>query len=158
LTEALKKVSSLNQLLQRHGIFYVYSTDFGGTNDSLFWRDPFSARGQDDIKKILPATSELRRIAEESFTVFIATENRALRNADTLKYLEFAALKLDALGMRYQYVPEISQRYSRILAKEKTAAPSEIDGDLFQIQGINGPFFDLRDYTMRLRGLYRSYG
>jgi hexosaminidase len=154
LTEALKKLSSLNELLHRHGLSYVYSSDFGGTNDSLFWRDPFSAGGQGDTEKILPAASELRRIAEESFTVFATSENLALRNTDTLKYLEFAALKLDALGMRYQYLPDISQRYSRILAKEKTADPSEIDGDLFQIQGVNGPFFDLRDYTTRLRGLY----
>jgi hypothetical protein len=66
-------------------------------------------------------------------------------------------LKLDALGMRYQYVPEISQRYSSILAKQKTASPSEIDRDLFQIQGINGPFIDLRDYTTRLRGMYRQF-
>jgi hypothetical protein len=155
-TEALKKLGSLNELLHRHGTFYVYSLDFGGTNDSLFWRDPFSVGGRGDAGKIGPAASELRRIAEESFTVFATSENRAFRNADTLKYLEFAALKLDALGMRYQYLPDVSQRYSRILAKEKTASPSEIDGDLFQIQGINGPFIDLRDYTTRLRGLYRE--
>ncbi len=155
-TEALKKLSGLNELLHRQGIIYVYSSDFGGTNDSLFWRDPFSAGGRTDTDKIGPAASELRRIAEDSFTVFATSENHALRNADTLKYFEFAALKLDALGMRYQYLPEISRRYSRILAKEKTAAPSEVDAELFQIQGINGPLIDLRDYTTRLRGLYRE--
>ncbi len=155
-TEALKKLGSLNDRLHRQGIFYIYSSDFGATNDSLFWRDPFSAGGRDDAQKILPATSELRRIAEESFTVLATSESRALRNADTLKYFEFAALKLDALGMRYQYLPEISQRYSRILAKVKTATPSEIDSELFQIQGVNGALLDLRDYTTRLRGLYRE--
>jgi len=155
-TEALKKLSSLNELLHRQGIIYVYSSDFGGTNDSLFWRDPFSEAGRHDTEKIFPAASELRRIAEESFTVFITSENRALRNADTLKYFEFAALKLDALGMRYQYLPEISQRYSGILATESTMTPSEIDAELFQIQGINGPLIDLRDYTTRLRGIYRD--
>jgi hypothetical protein len=155
-TEALKRLSSVNELLHRQGTIYVYSSDFGGTNDSLFWRDPFSAGGQRDTDKIGPAASELRRIAEESFTVFATSDNRATRNADTLKYLEFASLKLDALGMRYQYLPEISERYLGILAKEKTAAPSEIDAELFQIQGINGPLIDLRDYTTRLRGLYRE--
>ncbi len=56
-------------------------------------------------------------------------------------------------------LPEISRRYSGILAKEKTASPSsrsEIDAQLFQIQGINGPLIDLRDYTTRLRGIYRE--
>jgi hexosaminidase len=155
-TEALKKLSRLNELLHRQGTIYVYSSDFGGTNDSLFWRDPFSAGGRRDVDKIGPAASELRQIAEQSFTVFVTSENRATRNADTLKYLEFASLKLDALGMRYQYLPEISQRYFRILAKEKTTAPSQIDAELFQIQGINGPLIDLRDYTTRLRALYRE--
>jgi hexosaminidase len=155
-TEALKKLSGLNELLHRQGIIYVYSSDFGGTNDSLFWRDPFSAGGRTDTDEIGPAASELRRIAEDSFTVFATSENHALRNADTLKYFEFAALKLDALGMRYQYLPEISRRYFRILANEKTAAPSQVDAELFQIQGINGPLIDLRDYTTRLRGLYRE--
>ena len=155
-TKALKNLSSLNELLHRQGIFYVYSPDFGGTNDSLFWRDPFSAGGWSDTHKIGPAASELRRIAEESFTVFATSEKRAKRNADTLKYLEFAALKLDALGMRYQYLPEISQSYTAILAKQNTAAAAEIDAGLGQIQGINGPLFDLRDYTTRLRGLYRE--
>jgi hypothetical protein len=155
-TEALKKLGSINELLHRQGMFYVYSSDFGATNDSLFWRDPFSPGGREDAQKVLPAASELRRIAEESFTEISTGEKRALRNRDTLKYFEFAALKLDALGMRYQYMPEISERYSHILAKEKTAAPSEIDTDLFQIQGINGPLIDLRDYTTHLRGLYRE--
>jgi hexosaminidase len=155
-TETLKQLSSLNELLHRQGTVYVYSSDFGGTNDSLFWRDPFSAGGRSDTDKIGPAASQLRRMAEESFTALVTSENRALRNADTLKCFEFASLKLDALGMRYQYLPEISRRYSGILAKEKTAAPSEIEAELFQIQGINGPLINLRDYTTRLRRIYKG--
>ena len=53
-------------------------------------------------------------------------------------------------------LPEISRRYSGILAKEKTASPSEIDAQLFQIQGINGSLIDLRDYTTRWCGIYRE--
>ena len=152
--QTLKRLSSINELLHRQGIDYVYSSDFGGTNDSLFWRDPFSADGQNDAEKILPVASELRQIAEESFTTLVTSENRAARNGDTLKYLEFAAQKLDALGMRYQNIRDVSDRYSAILATEKTTAPSEIDDALFHIQGINGPLLDLRDYTTRLRERY----
>jgi hypothetical protein len=90
----------------------------------------------------LPVASELRQIAEESFTTLVTSENRAARNGDTLKYLEFAAQKLDALGMRYQNIRDVSDRYSAILATEKTTAPSEIDDALFHIQGINGPLLD----------------
>jgi hexosaminidase len=155
-TQALKKLSSLNEVLHQQGLQYVYSPNFGGTNDSLFWRDPFSTAGRSDIDKVGAIASELRRTAEESFTVFATNENRAAQNADTLKSLEFACLKLDALGLRYQVLPEISQRYSTILSKQKSATPSEVDAELFQIQGINGPLLDLRDYSTRLRGLYRN--
>lgn len=102
----------------------------------------------------MPVASELRQIAEESFTTLVTSENRAARNGDTLKYLEFAAQKLDALGMRYQNIRDVSDRYSAILATEKTTAPSEIDDALFHIQGINGPLLDLRDYTTKLRERY----
>jgi hexosaminidase len=155
-TEQIKKLANLNELLHRQGIFYVYSSDFGGTNDSLFWRDPFSPSGWADTQKIAPAAPALRRIAEDAFSLLSGNENFALRNADTLKYFEFAALKLDALGMRYEYLPEIAQRYSRILANEKTSTAAETDSALFQIQGVNGPLFDLRDYTTRLRALYQD--
>ncbi len=155
-TETLKKLSRVNELLGQQGIKYVYSTDFGGTNDRLFWRDPFSAGGWSDAKKILPVAPEMRLIAENAFTAFMSGEKRARHNADTLKYLEFAALKLDALGMRYEYLSNISEDYSKILSHQGTEAPSEVDDELFQIQGINGPLFDLRDYTTRLREIYRG--
>jgi hypothetical protein len=34
--------------------------------------------------------------------------------------------------------------------------PPEIDAQLFQIQGINGPLIDLRDYTTGWLGIYRE--
>jgi hexosaminidase len=155
-TQALKNLSRVNELLGRQGIKYVYSTDFGGANDRLFWRDPFSTEGRNDVENALPVAGLLRRIAEDAFTVFAIGQKDARRHADTIPYLEFAALKLDALGMRYQYLSDISQDYSRILAHEKTVESSVIDNELFQIQGINGPLFDLRDYTTKLRGMYRT--
>jgi hexosaminidase len=155
-TKALKTLSSVNALLHRQGINYVYSSEFGGANDRLFWRDLFSAEGHNDTAKILPVASELRRIAEENFTVFATSETRATRNRDTLKYFEFAALKLDALGFRYQALADISDRYDEILQREKTIAPAEVDNALFQIQGVNGTLFDLRDYTTRLRAIYQE--
>jgi hypothetical protein len=58
--------------------------------------------------------------------------------------------------MRYEDLPDITQRFSTILSNEKTASAAETDSALFQIQGINGRLFDLRDYTTRLRGLYQE--
>jgi hypothetical protein len=105
---------------------------------------PSLGRCGSSVARFRPAVSGLQHRQE------------ARRNEDTLKYLEFAALKLDALGLRYQYVSDISQEYVKILAHETTVDPSVIDGELFHIQGINGPLFDLRDYTTRLRETYRS--
>ena len=92
-TEAIKRLASLNEVLHRQGIFYVYSSDFGGTNDSLFWRDPFSPAGREDIQKISPVAADMRRIAEDVFVSLAVGGGHALRNADTLKYFQFAALK-----------------------------------------------------------------
>jgi hypothetical protein len=155
-TATFKKLSRINELLGKQGIQYVYSSEFGGTNDRLFWHDPFSSEGRNDVDKVLPAATGIRMIAEDAFTMLTTREKYAVRNADTLKYFEFAALKLDALAMRYQYVSEISERYSKIVARQSTTSPSEIGAELFQIQGINGPLLDLRDYTTRLREIYQG--
>ena len=108
------------------------------------------------MQRLLPIARELRQSAEAAFTDFVAGEKDARRHADTLPYLEFAALKLDALGMRYEYVADIAQDYSAILAHEQDVSPSAVDSELFQLQGINGPLFDLRDYTTKLREMNRT--
>lgn len=42
LTEALKRLSHINEIFGGRGVQYVYSSHFGGAGDWLFWRDPFS--------------------------------------------------------------------------------------------------------------------
>ena len=70
---------------------YVYSPEFGGANDRLFWREPFSAEGNGDAAKIMPVASEHRRIddrppirCKECFTVVIP--NRHI-DADCPRFL-----------------------------------------------------------------------
>ena len=45
-TDALKKLSHVHELFGRQGIKYVYSSDFGGANNRLFWHDPFGLEGR----------------------------------------------------------------------------------------------------------------
>ena len=70
---------------------YVYSPEFGGANDRLFWREPFSAEGNGDAARIMPVASEHRRIddrspirCKECFTVVIP--NRHI-DADCPRFL-----------------------------------------------------------------------
>jgi hypothetical protein len=74
----------------------------------------FQQNGGTTRKRSSQQQQKMRLTAENAFTVFIDGEKRARRNGDTLKYLEFAALKLDALGIRYEYLNDISQDYSAL--------------------------------------------
>jgi len=155
IVRAIKELGHINELIREHGISFLYVSNFGGTNNLLFWEDPFSPAAKHDIERLLPVAPELRRTAEDAFSVLARAEKNVPRNADTLKSLEFAALKLDALGLRYQAIGDLSQRYAKVLATERTN-PSEVDGELYAMQGVNGVLFDLRDYNTKLREMHRE--
>ena len=155
-TEALKKLGHMNEVTRAGGPVEVYDQRFGGTDDALFWQDPFSPNAQRQIQKDLPVAELVRRTAEESYTVFVDSESRARRNSDTLADLGLAALRLDALAMRYQFVQEISQRYSDALAHEHDKDQALVGSDFNDITSTNGRIEDLRDYTTRLTELYRQ--
>jgi hexosaminidase len=154
---AIERLSSLNSVLRRTGVGKLYGMDYGGTADDLFWHNPFSREGRQDVKLVLPLAAQMRPTAEAAYTVLLDSSSRARRNADTLPNLEFAALKIDALGMRYQFAREISQLYAQALAHENDKAKQDlVDYDLEEIDGTNGRLQDLRDYTTRLTELYKQ--
>jgi hypothetical protein len=111
-------------------------------------------KDRSDVTKALPLASQVRTMAESAYTVFADNESRARRNADTLANLKFAALKIDALPMRYQWMKEISQLYASALAHEHDKNQDVTDNELGEIECTNGRLEDLRDYTTRLRELY----
>jgi hypothetical protein len=154
--EAIKKLSGLNGLLRGSGLGETYGQKFGGTQNWLFWRDPFSAQGREDVRKALPVAERLRQKAEEAFVTFSTSADQARRNADTLPNLRFAALRLDALGMRFQYLPEMAERYASVLAHQKDKNRELAFTELMEIESTNGRLEDLRDYTTKLRGLYQE--
>ncbi|HET7215601.1 MAG TPA: hypothetical protein VFL79_18570, partial [Terriglobia bacterium] len=140
--DAIERLSHVNEVISARGLGQVYGQDYGGTNNQLFWHNPFASTGQADVTKALPVAPEVRRLAEDAYNVFANSTSRARRNADTLEYLEFAALKLDALGMRYELMQEIAKRYA--------------ERDLSDISSTDGRLQDLRDYTTRLTDMYRT--
>lgn len=155
-TEALKKLSHINEVLRAGGEPQSYDGHYGGTGDALFWHDPFTPLGLQEVQKALPVVSQIRLMAEEVYTVFANNQDRARRNADTLANLRFAALKVDALGMRYQYAKEISERYADAVAHQNDQGRRLVGSDFSDITSTNGRIEDLRDYTTRLAELYRQ--
>jgi hypothetical protein len=153
---AIKELSGINETLRRTDLGKVYGEDYGGTGNDLFWRDPFSSAGQDDARKALAVAPQVRRMAEDAYSVFANSAQRAHRNADTLPYLEWSALKLDALGMRYIYLQEMAELYANSLAHQKDADPELASMGLEKVESTNGRLEDLRDYTTRLRELYEQ--
>jgi hexosaminidase len=155
--DAIQRLSGVNLVLRANGLGKLYGMDYGGTADSLFWHNPFGPEGQQEARLALPIAAEMRRTAEDAYTVFAESTRSARRHGDTLANLEFAALKIDALGMRYEFVQEISHLYAEAQAHEHDKTRQDlVDYDLEEIDGTNGRLQDLRDYTTRLRELYRQ--
>jgi hexosaminidase len=154
--DAIEQLSQLNATLRAAGLGKLYGMDYGGTADALFWHNPFGPQGQQEVKLVLPLAAQMRLTAEHAYTVLVDSASLARRNADTLPNLEFAALKLDALGMRYEYAQEIAQLYDEARANEQNKSKQDLVGnDLGEIDSTNGRLQDLRDYNTRLRELYK---
>jgi hexosaminidase len=153
---ALMSLSHLNEVMRAGKPVETFDMHSGGARDALFWQDPFSPAGRKEVERLLPVASLMRRTAEEAYTVFANGESRARRNADTLQSMKFAALRLDALGMRYQFAQEISDRYADAVTQQQEKKPGTARSDLSDISSTNGRLQDLRDYTTRLTELYRQ--
>lgn len=156
--QAIGNLGHLNEVLHAGSTDSVPFEEgqWGGAYDSLFWQNPFTATGNREVQRGLPVASSLRMTAEKAYTVFVEGAGRARRNADTLQDYQLAALRLDALGMRYQFAQEISERYASALAHQNDHDKRLFYDALEDIQSTNGRLQDLRDYTTRLRELYKQ--
>jgi hypothetical protein len=130
-------------------------------NDSLFWVDPFSAKGQQVAAQIRPVTSELRLHAERAITLIAEAkaaarqENRLLENLEALDAMEMGARRIDFVGHKFQAAGEASAMYAAALALVGDQSRwSEVAGILWTIK--EGKFEDIRDGYSLLGGLYRQ--
>ncbi len=156
LTEAIMKLGHVNEMMRAGGPVEKFDGRFGGTSDALFWLDPFTPFGQRFVERALPVAHDVRLAAENAYAVFEGDAARAARNADVLEDLKLAAMKIDALGMRIQYDREISDRYEDALARMAANDRRSAGGDYSDIDSTNGRLQDLRDYTTRIRELYKE--
>ncbi|TAM80537.1 MAG: hypothetical protein EPN47_14845 [Acidobacteria bacterium] len=154
--DALMGLGHVNEIMRAGKSVETFDMGYGGASDALFWHGPFSPTGHNDAERILPVASLVRRAAENAYNVFANSSSRATRNADTLESMKFAALRIDALAMRYQFAREISDRYADAVAHAGGKNRQMASADLEDIQSTNGRLEDLRDYTTRLTELYRQ--
>ena len=154
--DALMSLSHLNEVMRAGKPVETFDMHYGGASDSLFWQNPFSPAGQKEVERFLPVASLIRRTAEKDYTVFATSASRAKRNAASLESMKFAALRMDALGMRYQFAQEISDRYADAVTQQQDNKLGNAGSDISDISSTNGRLQDLRDYTTRLTELYRK--
>jgi hypothetical protein len=142
----------IQRLDEIHGV--LRSAGVGDASDSLFWTDPFSLYGSETIRKACPVASRVRLLAEQTLVDLHAAGGKARAHSDTLRYLQFAAKRLDGLGMKIQFSREIAELYRGAL--EAQADPGKVRSRLGKINSVNGLVQDLRDSTNELKELYRA--
>ncbi|MFZ0638101.1 MAG: family 20 glycosylhydrolase [Candidatus Acidiferrales bacterium] len=123
-----------------------------GTHVAYFWADPFSTVGAEYADTAAPVTQEMRVDAERAWESLLENRAKARANADTLDDLIFAAQRLDALGMKFEYTQEMSAAYWD--AYMNMGNKGKVLGDLEEISSINGDLQDLREKLTELRGEY----
>lgn len=136
------------------GINHVLaSADLKETDNNLAWIDPFSPRGAQTTRKLLPVASEIRRRAEQSLVDLHLHSSRARLHAETLPFLRFAARRLDLLGMKAQLSKDISDFY--LEARQK---PDLANHNLREISGRSGVgrVHDIMDATSELKAALRN--
>ncbi len=156
--DAIASLSHLNEVLAAGNTNATLGKGgYDGAQDSMFFMNPFTPAGRAMVTKESPVASDVRMTAEHDYTVLANDRGLARRNAYTLNYYKFAALRLDDLGMRIEYAQEISNYYADAVAHQFDHGPKNpLYDDLSVIDGTNGRFQDLRDYTTRLEEIYKK--
>jgi hexosaminidase len=141
---------AIQELARSHSM--MRTAGLGEASDGAFWDEPFTELGARTVEKGVPAAHELRLAAERALASLYRNRAKARANADTLEYLVFAAMRLDLLGMKFQFTSEISKYYWD--AYLNMSDRSRVRRDLNEITSTNARLEDLRDATTRLRSMY----
>ncbi len=147
-----KFVSAIRALYETHEL--LKAAGAGEATNGLFWADPFSRYGAESMRIALPAASKLRLAAEQAALTLARERSKARHHADTIPFLEFAARRLDYLGMKIQFTNEVARIY-----REAAADPSNADSvqnQMRRIRGMDGLLPSLSDYLQEIKAGYRS--
>lgn len=145
-------VTAIRNLYRIHEL--LASAGVGGATDALFWTDPFSPHGAEVMRKAYPVASRLRLLAEQALADVAAAKAKPRRHAETIRFLQFAARRMDYLGMKIQFAKEIGDMYRAVQAEPSDTARAQ--NRLRRIRGMDGLLPSLRDYTNEVKALYRE--
>jgi hypothetical protein len=144
-TDAIRSLDRAQSLLAKQGV--------QGAMDSAFWLDPFTEAGARYAAKVLPVVHELRLDAETAIGLLAQHRAQAGMNLETLDALRFAAMRLDALGMKVQYTAECSRFYQLAYESQNRGGAGRY---ISELSGFGGRLDDLRDSVTRLRAAYEK--
>lgn len=139
-------------LSRTHSI--LQSVRLGSASDQAFWLDPFSESGATQALRAQPVAHDLRIAAETALITYYQNREKARIHRDSLPYLEFAGLRLDALGQKMQIVNETDTAYWD--AFQNQTDRQKVGQDLGKLTGTNGRLQDMRDTNTRLAEKYRA--
>lgn len=144
--DALDKLAATNTLLA--------GMKLGSANDAYFWEDMSSRTGATDAEMAEPVAHEIRVDAEQAWVSLSENRAKARLHEDSLDDLIFAARRLDALGMKFEYTQEMSELYWN--AYMNLSDRQSVMRGLERISSTNGRLQDLREMTTELRAAYEE--
>jgi hexosaminidase len=143
---AIGKLGEVHELARRAGL--------AEASNEYLWLDPFLGRGAKVNARLAPQAASMRRAAEEALTGILQSRRRCLLHTNTLDYLEFAARRMDWLGMKVQFAAEISGFYRS--ACDNPQDTRRVNYAFLNMSVINGRVQDLRDMAGELKEQYRQ--
>ncbi len=133
------------------------SAETGLNSDTLFWLDPWSAKGQEISAKLLPQVHDLRDHAEQAL-VLLAQVRQAvpgLRESDAVTAMDLGARRLDLIGLKFELAHEIATAYAQALSQQQDKTKTSATGHLLEeISSNNGRCQDLRDAFSAIKSEY----
>jgi len=144
--DASGKISEAHQaLMAAHALFEKAGLD--DVQDSYFWVDPLSTKGQEIGAKLLPVAGALRLNAERALTLLAeARAGAPLNNQEALDAMELGARRMDFIGLKFQFAADCASLYAQAqaIAPDKSRQ-DEVDNLLYTIGSNNGRMQDIRD-------------
>ena len=144
--DASGKISEAHQaLMAAHALFEKAGLD--DVQDSYFWVDPLSTKGQEIGAKLLPVAGALRLNAERALTLLAeARAGAPLDNQEALDAMELGARRMDFIGLKFQFAADCASLYAQAqaIAPDKSRQ-DEVDNLLYTIGSNNGRMQDIRD-------------
>ena len=150
ISDAQRALMAAHEVLKKAGL--------EDAQDSYFWVDPFSAKGQGIAAKLLPVASELRLDAERALTLLAqARAAGPLVNQEALDAMELGARRIDFIGLKFQSAADCASLYAQAqaIAGDKSRQ-DEVSNLLYIIGSNNGRMQDIRDGYALLGPLYEK--